>query len=100
MACLTDFKGWISEVDLESYDEIDSLYQTVASLSDCGYFQIAVANGKNNGWIVSCNHALDNLHIASEEARQYFLKYLTDTYCEGMDEATWYGFNKAMEKEN
>lgn len=100
MACLTNFKDWISEVDLETSDEIDSLYQTVASLSDYGYFQIKEAKGENNGWIVSCNPALDDLHIASEEARQYFLKYITDTYCEGMDEASWYGFNKANEKED
>lgn len=100
MACLTDFKGWISEVDLESYDEIDSLYQTVASLSDCGGFQIKEAKGENNGWIVSCNSALDDLRIASEKARQYFLKYITDTYCDGMDEASWYAFDKANEKKD
>lgn len=98
MATTQDFKGWLDSIDLENYDDVDSLYRTVETLTDYGVFSIAKANGEDNGWIVSSDYADESLHIASEQARQTLLGMIETKYCEGMSEEGWYAFHRAMEK--
>lgn len=100
MATSQDFKSWLDGIDLEDYDDVDSLYRTVETLTNYGVFSIAEANGVDNGWIVSSEYADESLHIPSEKARQTLLSMIESKYCEGMSEEGWYAFHRAMEKDD
>lgn len=98
MSTTQDFKDWLDGLELKDYDDIDSLYRTVETLTDYGVFSIAEANGEDNGWIVTSEYADEAIHIASEKARQTLLSMIESRYCEGMSEEGWYAFHRAMEK--
>ena len=94
------FDEWLDNVELENYDDIDSLYRTVNDLSDYGMFTITEANGVDNGWILKEDGGDIALHIKTEKARGTFLSIIESRFCEGMSEEGWYAFHKAMEKDD
>lgn len=94
------FDEWLDTVELEDYDDVDSLYRTVNDLSDYGVFSIDAARGENNGWILKVEGGDMVLHLKTEKARRSFLSILEDRFCEGMSEEGWYAFHKAMEKDD
>ena len=98
MITISDFADWLDQVELEDYDEIDSLYRTVDSLSNYGIFLIAAAKGVDNGWILTAEFCDAALHIQSEKARKTFLSLIETRYCEGMSEEAWYDFHRSMQK--
>lgn len=100
MITISNFDEWLDQVELEDYDDIDSLYRTVDSLTNYGQFSITVANGVDNGWILTAEYGDAALHIQSEKARSTFLSIIETRYCEGMSEEGWYDFHRSMEKDN
>ena len=95
-----NFDEWFGNVELENYDDVDSLYRTVNDLSDYGMFSIADANGTNNGWILYADGYDITLHIKSQLAKDTFLSIIEKRFCEGMSEEGWYAYHKAMEKDD
>ena len=100
MATLTDFSAWLSCLDLSNYEEIYSLYRSVAECDEYGMYNTQVANGVNNGWIVKATFLDDTLHIASDKAKRVFLSQIEANYFNGMDLEGWYAYMKAMEKDD
>ena len=53
-----------------------------------------------NKSIVECDYVDEPLILASEKAKDYFLKYLEKTYADGMGVEGWYAYMRAMSKED
>ena len=100
MAAITDFQAWLECADLESYEEVYSLYRSVADCSDYGLFNTQIANGKDNGWIVTASYLDDTLHLCSEKAKDTFLSMIEKRYCGDMTMEGWYAYKREMEKED
>ena len=100
MAAITDFSAWLECADLENYEEVYCLYRSVAECSDYGMFNTQIANGKDNGWIVSASYLDDKLHLCSEKAKETFLLMIEKRYCENMTMEEWYAYKQAMEKDD
>lgn len=100
MAAITDFSAWLECADLENYEEVYCLYHSVAECSDYGMFNTQIANGKDNGWIVSASYLDDTLHLCSEKAKETFLSILEKRFCGDMTMEGWYACQHAMEKDD
>ena len=100
MAVITDFSAWLDCADLENYEEVYCLYRSIADCSEYGMFNTQVANGKNNGWIVSASYIDDSLHLCSTKAKDTFLSIIEKRFCGEMSMEGWYAYNRAMEKDD
>lgn len=99
MAAITDFSAWLECADLENYEEVYSLYHSVADCTDYGMFNTQVAKGQNNGWIVTASYLDDTLHLCSEKAKDTLLSMIEKRYCGDMTMEGWYAYKREMEKE-
>ena len=100
MNIITDFEAWLDGVSPEDHEEIYSLYSSVANCEEWGLYKTVQANGSTNRWIVTCSTNEDGLRLASEKAKNAFLKHIVDKFCDGEDIETWYGFKHAMAKDD
>ena len=100
MAAITDFAEWLEMVELGDYEDVYSLYQSIAECEQWGRFNTQVARGENNGWIVTADDVEDSLHLVSDAAKQKFLKKIEDAYCGDMNMEGWYYYCHEMEKDN
>ncbi len=98
METITDFQAWLDEIDLDNYDDIDSLYRSVNENDKYGMFETKVA--PNGQYIVSSTIADDKLRLASDKAKDCFLHLIEKVYCNGEPEDIWYSFKRAMEKDD
>lgn len=96
MATITDFQAWFDEIDAIDYDDVDSLYRSVKDNDEYGMFKTEIA--PNGQYIVSSTIAEDKLRLASDLAKEGFLKRIEQKFCNGESEESWYAFHKAMEK--
>lgn len=96
MATITDFQAWLDEIDLDNYDDVDSLYRSVKENDNYGLFKTEVA--PNGQYIVSSTIATNKLRLASGLAKDTFLRLIEKVFCNNEPEETWYVFYKAMEK--
>ena len=95
----TDFEMWLDGTDLSDYNDVYALYHSVAGVEDWGSYK--TVRGRGVGQLIVT--AADNdepLLIASDKARDTFLKKIEDDYCEDMDIEGYYGFHHAMEKDD
>ena len=97
MSTTTNFDEWIAQIDLDDYEEIDSLYRSVNEVTSYGLF--STQRTKNEGYIVKSKWGENSLLLASEKARASFLRKIENEYCDGNEEG-WYAFKKAMEKDD
>lgn len=96
---IMDFEEWTYALDLENYEEIDSLYQSVKQVSDYGMYR--TVEGKKSGtYIVTASFMDDSLFLASEKARCAYLRYIEDKYCAGEVEEIWYAMKHANAKDD
>ena len=102
METLTDFKDWFNEVGLEDseYEHASHLVHSLRNMCKCGLFNTQVANGKNNGWIISCDGVEDVLHLFTPNQITGFIHYIEYSFCEGMDAEIYCSFKHAMEKDD
>ena len=100
MAVITDFSAWLDCAELENYEEVYCLYRSVADCSEYGLFNTQVANGKNNGWIVSASHLEESLHLCSQKAKDTFLSMIEKRFCGDMSIEGWYSYKHTMEKDD
>lgn len=96
---ITDFKDWTEMLDLEEFEEVDSLFQSVRNISDYGSFK--TIEGKVSGTYIVTAFGVDvNLFLATEKARQAFLKYIESEFCDGEMEEAWYAVQRANAKDD
>ena len=99
MATITDFNEWLDGIDLSDFNDVYSLYHSVADVEEWGCYN--TIKGKADGqYIVSSIECEDKLLLASEKARDYFLNTIEKQYCEDMDIESYYGFHHAMEHDD
>lgn len=95
----TDFEVWLNSISLHSYEEVYSLYQSVSEVEENGIYSCKEKQGK---YFVSVGHVDGTLILASEKAREHFLRCIEKQ--EGMDELGgiegWYGYKHAMSKDD
>ncbi len=96
---ITDFEEWTFALDLENFEEIDSLYQSVKQVSDYGMYR-TVEGRKSGTYIVTASFMDDSLFLASEKARSAYLHYIEEKYCAGEDEEIWYAVERANAKDD
>lgn len=96
---ITDFEAWTSALDLDYYEEIDTLFQSVKQVADYGMYR-TVRGRKEGTYIVTASFMDDSLFLASDKARSAYLKYIEDRYCDGEMEEAWYGVKHANEKDD
>lgn len=95
----TDFEEWTFALDLEDYEEIDSLYQSVKQVSDYGMYRTVVGR-KPGSYIVTASFMDDSLFLGSEKARSAYLDYIEKKYCKGEPEEIWYAVEHANAKDD
>ncbi|WP_052600187.1 hypothetical protein [Aureispira sp. CCB-QB1] len=100
MATTTDIAGWLDFVEPENYEEIYCIYRSVNDADDWGAFSCTKKNSsKGNMYFLKCDYCDDTLMLASEKAKEFFLKYLSDNYVKSdLDIEGWYYLNRAMGK--
>lgn len=96
---ITDFEEWTFALDLENFEEIDSLFQSVKHVSDYGMYR--TVEGRRQGtYIVTASFMDDSLFLASEKARSAYLRYIEERYCGGEPEEVWYAVKYANFKDD
>lgn len=100
MNTLNDFKDWFNEVGLEEneYEQACNLVHSLRNLCECGGFKTQIANGKNNGWIISADGVDSVLHLFKLSQITGFIRYIEYSFCEGMDAEIYASYKHAMEK--
>lgn len=98
MNSITDFREWLESTDLSGYNDVYSLYHSVCNIEDFGSYETVKTS--NGGYVVTSCDSDMTLFIASEKARETFLKIIEDDYCEGMDIEGYHAFHRAMEKDD
>lgn len=88
---------WLSAVDLENYEEIYSLYRAVVDKGNYGLFGITE---RENKIILKADHLEETLEFSDEDELSSFSDLIEEEYMEDMDPEGWYGFHRAMEKDD
>lgn len=88
--------NWLEGLDLEDYEEIYQLHYTVRYKRGYGAFTYL----EDNDIIIGCTYIDDKLHLADENEAKQFLSLIEQEYMDDMDAESWYGFKKAMEKDD
>lgn len=97
MATITDFNKWLNEVDPDNHEEIYALYRAVIDIDQNGMYECSVNNGK---YFVKGDHTINTLTLASEKAYSAFLKEINARFELEGDIEGWYGFKRAMAKDD
>lgn len=102
MALLNNYIDWLQEVDIDEkdYESASDLVHSLRNVCECGLFKTAIANGKNNGWIVSACGTEDNLHLFTPKQVSAFIRHIEVTLCEGMDAEIYSSYKHNMLKDD
>lgn len=96
---ITDFEAWTFALDLDGFEEIDALYRSVKEVDDYGMYR--TVKGKKDGtFVVTASFMDDSLFLASEKARDAYLRYIEEKYCGGEPEEIWYAVEHANAKDD
>lgn len=100
METLDDYKVWLNEVDLEptDWESVGQLVHALKNKCECGLFNVKIANGANNGWIIYATGVDDTLHLTTDKQIRAFITHLEVNYCEGMDAEAYASFKHNMQK--
>lgn len=96
---ITDFDLWLDNNDLSDFNDVYALYHSVSGIEDWGSYKTERGRGNQQLLVYSCE-CEDPLLLASDKARDAFLKKIEDNYCEDMDVESYYAFHHAMEKDD
>jgi hypothetical protein len=94
----TNFEEWLQTIDFDSYREVYGLYTDVETISDMGIFSCKTE--KETQFIVKNSLSGESLFLASEKAKNAFLRHIEQKYCDGMSMEAWFSFKNEMEKED
>lgn len=96
---ITDFDLWLDSVDLSDFNDVYALYHSVYGIENWGSFKTKRGRGAQQLLVHSCDFS-EPLLLASDKARDAFLKKVENKYCEDMDIESYYGYHHAMEKDD
>ncbi len=85
---------WLESLNLDYYEDIYSLYNTVSYKESYGAFSF----DQKETIKISCDYSDDKLELNNEIERLQFLELIEQEYMDEMDPEGWYGFKRAMEK--
>lgn len=95
---IQDFNAWLETTDLSDYNDVYSLYQSVAQLQRWGgYSTIQASNG---AYILSSDDVDEDLCLSTDKARDAFLEKIEKDYCNGESIESWYIFKHSMNKDD
>lgn len=97
---ITDFSAWLECADLEDYEDVYTLYHSLAECADYGMFNTQVASGDSNAWIVRASYMDEALYLCSEKAKDIFLSIIEKHYCKEMDIESWYTCKRTADKDD
>ncbi len=98
MKSTLDFEQWLGWIDHEGND-LYWLHNAVYYLEDTGTFNCWQDEKIEGRYHVTAPHLTEELVLATEKARQAFLRYVEVEYAgEDFDVESQYSFNMAMEK--
>lgn len=93
MGKVTDYKAWLSGVDLDGHEKVYNLYSSVGNFESAGIFNTH-KEVTNDGYqyLIKADGLEDTLFLESDEAKFEFLDYLAKTYTdqEEGDVNKWY----------
>jgi hypothetical protein len=100
MATITDFTTWLSGANIEDHNEVYCIYKAVSQLEEWEAFNCTERTTlKGRMYFLKCSYIDEVLMLASENARNAFLKHLEATYAgEEMDIESWYYLKEAIYK--
>lgn len=93
----SEIYDWISFLDLEGYEEIYCLHQSVSEISEYGLF---TTYKKGRHIFVKSDIVEEELELKNESQRREMLEIIEEDYMDGMDPEGFYGFHRAMEKDD
>lgn len=65
---------------------------------ECGFFTTQIANGANNGWIISAEGVELKLHLTTLKQIGAFIRHIEATLCEDMDAEVYETINMLWKK--
>lgn len=87
---------WLEALDLDYYEDIYALYSTVRDKENIGAFTFEETNTIEIG----CSYIDEKLELGNDIERKQFLDLIEQEYMDEMDPEGWYGFKRAMEKDD
>lgn len=88
---------WLSDLDLEGYEEIYCLYRAISETDEYGLFKAY----ENDGKVFVKSGVMDEeLELSNQDQINEILEIIEDEYMDGMDSEGFYAFHKAMEKDD
>ncbi|MGE0561596.1 MAG: hypothetical protein AB7O47_07255 [Flavobacteriales bacterium] len=93
----SEIYDWLSALDLEGYEEIYCLYRAIAETDEYGLFKVYESNGKT---FVKSDVMDEELELKDQDQIKEILEIIEDEYMDGMDPEGFYGFHRAMEKDD
>lgn len=93
----TNQNEWLDLLDLEDYEDVDALYNSVDSEMRYGVF-----NTERDGddYIISSDLMDIKLRVETEQDKKDLLRLIEKKYCDDMPEAAWYGYQYAISKDD
>ena len=85
----TDFNDFLHGVDLEDYNEIYELANAASQGESGNYYEVTQEGDKI---------FIKTLALLSEAARNAFILKLEQEYMDGMDQESFWGYKRALEK--
>ncbi|MBE9464006.1 hypothetical protein ACFP1I_07585 [Dyadobacter subterraneus] len=93
MAKVTDYKNWLSGVDLENHENVYQLYNSVSNFEGSGIFYTSKEiTNTGNIYHVKAEGSEDTLLLENDENRFEFLDFLSSEYTDAEDKdiEKWY----------
>lgn len=88
--------NWLESMDLDEYEDIYQLYQTVRYKNDYGSFTY----NETDKITIGCTYIDGKLILEGEDEYMQFLNLIEQEYMDDMDAESWYGFKRAMDKDD
>jgi len=101
MAEITDYKTWLSNVDIENDEDVYNLYSSVNNFEGSGIFYTSKhVQNHGNTYLVKADGNEDVLLLESDEIKFSFLEYLASEYTDSEegDIEKWYELKKQINK--
>lgn len=99
MGKVTDYKEWISNVNLEGHQDVYDLYNSVNNYESAGKFHTSKEiTNTDSEYLVKAEGNEDSLLLKSEEEKFSFLQHIADEYTDSGDGdvETWYNLKKEL----
>jgi Holliday junction resolvase len=88
--------NWLESMDLDEYEDIYALYTTVRYKNNYGAFTY----DETDKIAIGCTYIEGKLILENEDEYVQFLNLIEQEYMDDMDAESWYGFKRAMDKDD